>query len=373
MSMIRQRTKNLIVAGFLGAVVMGAVSSGGIVYLMKQQANEKKELRLQYEAKLADAEKILQQQKAARKSVVVTSKKLAAGVKIKEADLKTIEILETEAPSNTIQYKDELIGKVIKIDVGQNTPLIGSMVFDEGPTPNDLRIQEYNVIVLPTKLQKEQFLDVRITFPTGEEFIVLAKKKIKDFSGTTVWFDVSESEMLLMSSAIVDAYLHGAVLSAATYVDPYMQENAIPNYPANVKVIDLIQTNPNVVETAKNTLRKYARTLLESNLSQISDADKAKIQNGGLILQQQVANTHMANQQNNEAGTVQSGTTNPGSPSETDNSTTVPSTSAEVSGNPEPNSSTVPKEQIVQPNTEETEKEALGQKEQDIFEQPLVK
>lgn len=379
MSMIRQRTKNLIVAGVVGAVAMGAVSSGGAVYLIKHQANEQKEIRAQYEAKLAEANKLLQQQQAVMKSVVVTGKEVKAGAKLTEADLKTIEIPETEAPTNMILNKKDLIGKVVKIDVGQNTPLISSMVFDEGPTPSDLRSQEYNVIVLPTKVQKGQFLDIRITFPTGEEFIVLAKKKVKDFSGTTVWFNVSESEMLLMSSAIVDAYLHGAKLSAATYVDPYMQEKATPNYPANVKVIDLIQSNPNVLETAKATLRKVARNTLESNLSQISEADKTKIQNGSLILQQEVANNQLTNQQNNQAVTgaqTQPSTDNAGTTQGTNTSpaqTSSPNSSSVSSSGVTDSSSVVPKDQIIQPNNAAEDTAAQEQKQQDIFEQPLVK
>ncbi|WP_246062144.1 SAF domain-containing protein [Paenibacillus oralis] len=367
---MRQRTKNLIVAGVVGAVAMGAISSVGGVYLIKQQSKEQKAIRAQYETRLAEAEKLLQRQKATMKSVVVTSKELAAGVKLTSTDLKTIEIPETEAPTNMILNKNELIGKVVKIDVGKNTPLITSMVFDEGPTPRDLRSQEYNVIILPTKIQQGQFLDVRITFPTGEEFIVLAKKKVQEYSGTTVWFHVSESEMLLMSSAIVDAYLQGAKLSAVTYVDPYMQGKAIPNYPANVKVIDLIQSNPNVLETAKDTLRKVARKTLESNLSQISEADKARIQNGNLILQQEVANNQLTNQQNNQAVTgaqTQSGNNSVDST----NLTPVPSTPTNGSEVTSDNN-VVQKEEIVRPNSE-ADKAANEQKQQDVFEQPLVK
>ena len=366
MSMIRQRTKNLIIAGTIGAVAAAAISVGGAAYFINQQAKEHKENRLQYESRLKDAEALLQKQKATMKSVVVAAKELTAGKKITTADLIKVNIPQTEAPTNMIQSANDLIGKVIKIDIGQNTPLISSMVFDEGPTPNDLRNQEYNVIVLPTKIKKGQFLDVRITFPTGEEFVVLGKKKVKDYSGTTVWFDVSESEMLVMSSAIVDAYLNGAKLSAATYVDPYMQESASPNYPANVKVIDLIQTNPNVLETAKNTLRKHARKILESNLSQISEADKIKIQNGGMILQQQVANTQMSNQQNNQSV---SGVNNQNGSNNIDpgNTTTQPGS------NENNNTSVVSKEQIVQPTNDVADKTAKEQKEQDVFEQPLVK
>ncbi|WP_433708986.1 SAF domain-containing protein [Paenibacillus illinoisensis] len=347
---------------------MGVLSTGGAIYLMNQQAKEQKALRTQYESKLVEAEALLQHQQSTMKTVVVASKALKEGDKLKKENLKVIQIPETDAPTNMVQSPDDLYGKIVKIDVDENTPVINSMVFDNGPTPRDLRIQEYNVMLLPTKLKKGQFVDVRLTFPTGEDFIVLSKKKVEDLSGTTVWYKMNEAELLVMTSAIVDAYLNGAKLYAVTYADPYMQEKATPNYPANLKVIDLIQADPNVLTYAKEQLKRTARQVLENNLTQMDEADKMKIQNGSVILQQEVANNQITNQQNNEAVT---GT----QISPVPDTSVAPSTTVSVSGDQSltTQSNEASKEEIIQPIASETDTSISEEKQKDVFGQPLVK
>jgi hypothetical protein len=360
-SKLRQRTKNLIVAGVIGAIAMGIVASSGAIYIINEQADDQKLMRAAYETKLKETEKLLQDQQAVLKDVVVTSKELSAGVELTENDLLIIEMPETKAPANTVHSKEDLIGKIVKINVGVNTPLISSMVFEEDVTPNDLRALEYNVMELPTKIKTGQFMDVRITFPTGEDFIVLSKMKVIDVAGTTVWYNVNESEILAMSSATVDAYLHSAKLYAITYADPFMQEKAIANYPVNLKVIDLIQSDPNVLEMAREQLSKTARKKLELNLLQMNETDKMKFDNGSVILQQKVTNTQLTNRLNTEEVNgnqgIQQTFNNPSVP--TDNNGYV--------------NDQVPEEGILQPSMTAEDQAANEQKQLDVFEQPLVK
>jgi hypothetical protein len=164
----------------------------------------------------------------------------------------------------------------------------------------------------------------------------------------------------------VDAYLHGAKLYAITYVDPFMQDKAIPNYPANVKVMDLIQSDPNVLEKASEQLRAIARKALENNLSQLNEEERMKIQNGSLILQQQVANNQLTNQQNNQA--VRQSQSEVASPSSSGVPVSPQSQPQATTGN----STVVPKDEIVKPIDKDDE-EAFKQKQREIFEQPLVK
>ncbi|AOZ91110.1 SAF domain-containing protein [Paenibacillus crassostreae] len=361
MSKIRQRTKNLIIAGLVGAISMGVIASGGAIYMINHQAEEQKKIRIEYETKMKETEKLLINQDAEMKKVVVTTKVLPAGIALSENDLKIIQITKEDAPVNTVESKKDLIGKIIKIDVGENTPLIQSLVFEEEATPNDLREQEYNVMTLPTKIEKGQFVDVRITFPTGEDFIVLSKKKISDVSGATVWYNVNEAELLAMSSATVDAYLNSATLYATTYTDPFMQDKAIENYPINLNVIDLIQSDPNVLKKAIESLKKSVRKKLELNLSQMDEADKMKVKNDSSIVQQRVTEGSISNNPNNGV-TLDSQKTQK---SEFDNSDNTQITLDEI----EP----VHKGEIVQSINSEEDQVAVDGKQVDVFDQPLVK
>ena len=54
------------------------------------------------------------------------------------------------------------------------------MLFENGVTPRDLRNQEFSYVSLPSKLKKDDVVDVRINFRTGQDYIVLGKKKVKE-------------------------------------------------------------------------------------------------------------------------------------------------------------------------------------------------
>ncbi len=49
-------------------------------------------------------------------------------------------------------------------------------------------------------MKKSDFVDVRIKFPTGQDYILLSKKKVEDLSNNRVWYHMNEKEILSMSS-----------------------------------------------------------------------------------------------------------------------------------------------------------------------------
>jgi hypothetical protein len=238
---------------------------------------EKQSIRLDYEARLKEAEKYKQEQMKQKKKVLLANQDIKAGEKL-TPELFTIgELPVDQVPENVIVDSEDLKGKITKIDISKNGMVLPSMLFDEGITPRDVRNAEYTMISLPTKLKKDDFIDVRINFPTGQDYIVLAKKKVKDLQNGTVWLDVNEQEILTMSSAIVDAFINDAKIYALAYVDPYMQEKPVINYPVNLKVLSLILTDPNLLRIAESELSRNARMVLEKDLAEMSAEAKQKI------------------------------------------------------------------------------------------------
>lgn len=266
MSKIRQRTKNLLYAGFVGALTMGLIAGGIGAYFYVQHVKTEKRIRSEYETKLTEAERLLNDRNAARVTIVAANTDMKAGEKVQPQHISTVRIPVSEVPQDAIVNENDVLNKTLKIDLKKNSALLPSMLFDDGPTPRDLRYQEFQAIRLPSKLQKNDFVDVRIGFPTGQDYIVLAKKKVIDVLDGTVWHQLNEKDILLMSSAMVDAYLHGGQIYALRYVDPYMQAEAVVNYPANAQVLELMEQDPNVLEKAKTALAKTARKALEGDL-----------------------------------------------------------------------------------------------------------
>ncbi len=143
-----------------------------------------------------------------------------------------------------------------KIGVRKGTVLTTDMINTEGVQDSaDMRLQEYNMIVLPTQLVQGEHVDIRLRLPSGEDYIVLSKKYIAQSNGDTIWIKVSEEEILTMSNAIVEAYImEGSLLYATTYVDAGMQNSSTPTYIVSQSVINLMNVDPNITVTAMNAL-----------------------------------------------------------------------------------------------------------------------
>lgn len=145
---------------------------------------------------------------------------------------------------------------IAKLDMSANTILTPSLITksDEIVTA-DLREQQYNMVVLPQYLDVDNYIDIRLQLPNGQDFIVVSKKRIKQISEDTIWIDMYEDETLAMSNAIVEAYrMKGSKLYATTYVEAANQENAIPTYVPSAEVINLINSDSNITSKAREEL-----------------------------------------------------------------------------------------------------------------------
>lgn len=280
MSSIRQRTKNLIFAGATGVLVSAIVFSSLGLYGYNKLIKHQDIVLLEYKEKLSEAEKFKNEQLKQKQKVVMATLDIKAGEILTEDMFRLGELPIDSVPDNIITDINEVVGKVTKIDISQNGAVIPTMLYEAGITPRDLRAAEYTIISLPTKLKKDDYIDVRISFPTGEDYTVLGKKKVQDLSIGTVWLDVNEQEILTMSSAIIDAYLNDGEIYSLVYKDPEMQQEPYINYPVNINVLDLMLNDPNLIQSAKHKLSRSARSSLERNIKEMTAEERQKIVNG---------------------------------------------------------------------------------------------
>lgn len=150
---------------------------------------------------------------------------------------------------------------IAKVDLDANTLLTSTTIARGELIKDDLRIQEYNIITLPTQLTTGDIIDIRLRLPSGQDYIVLSHKEVEIpiangvESLDCIWLNLSEIETLTMSNAIVEAYkIEGAKLYATKYVEAGNQEAAVQTYLPSQEVINLIKADSNIVEIAKNEL-----------------------------------------------------------------------------------------------------------------------
>lgn len=189
---------------------------------------------------------------------------------------------------------------VAKVDLYKNTILTASTVTtEENTVTKDVRTMEYNMLTLPINLTIGDYVDIRITFPDGQDFIVIAKKEIKNIQGNTVTFDMSEADIVMLNSAIVESYIMKASnMYIAKYVEPGMQEKAANTYVPTAEVIRLIETDSNIVSTAKNELTSRfdanIRSQMNSTVNQYSEQGLTNVEEG---IQKQIEDAKKAREE----------------------------------------------------------------------------
>jgi hypothetical protein len=298
MSWSYHRRKLFIIASIILGVLLLIAAVVFTVRSQSEQQQQKQVMISQYEQQIQQLKTAEQQ---AQGEAWTLTRTLPAGSLITADDLKSVTMPTVMLQTNVITDKNAIIGRYTKVELQTDAPIYPAMLYEGKPIATDVRIQELHIIQLPTLLKKEQYVDVRIQFPTGEDFVVLSKKQVLQREGTVLWLELTESDRMLFSSATIDAYLQGARLYALTYVEAGLQAAAIVNYPASSVVLDLLEQNPNLVEKATTELARRLRKTLESNLSDMSEADKLQVTSGNIVVQQQLMNERAATLQSNLA------------------------------------------------------------------------
>ena len=272
---MQRRARNSFLVGFLVALIIMAVIVIGLLYKI-QGLNE-------------DFEKL----KALQKQVYIASDYLQSGTEITLDSLETGTVQTNLDPedlvsSNDFEYVDEETGEIIekydpetgdkkekKLVVKTNIPagtIITKDMLEEidDQTTADQRLQEYNMIVLPALLKNGDYVDIRLQLPEGEDYVVVAKKKVIYTNESAIWVKMNEDEILTLGNAIVEAYtMIGSKLYATVYTEPGRQVAATPTYPVSQAVLSLINSDPNVRQKAKEGL--WARYNDQGQVEQRND------------------------------------------------------------------------------------------------------
>ncbi len=247
---IQRRARQSFLVGFLIALIAMAIVVG-LLFMKISSLNEDLEAT--------------QKEIPVNKMVYVAVEDIKSGDKVTadlfmpknvktDADLSiylTPDFFEYDEEGNPIEY-------TAKVDIPFDSMVLTSMLVKDGEEKrDDERIVEYNMIVLPTQLKNGDYIDIRYMLPTSEDYIVLSKKYVEQTTATSVWIKVTEEDILSMNSAIVDAYtIKGSKIHATIYTDPGMQEAAVPTYAVNDNILNLMNSDSNIIDDAKKELVK---------------------------------------------------------------------------------------------------------------------
>ena len=171
---------------------------------------------------------------------------------------------------------------VATCDIAAGTPIFSTLVAVNEFGASD-RDYEVSVANLMTTQADYDYVDVRIGYPDGSDYVVLSKKQIRNLNLANCVFTTTldEAEIQRMASAILDAYLmSGSHIYTTRYVESSLQEEAKPNYPVRESALAMLSktNNVNIEETlsvATMELNKQARRNLEERIGLISPEEAA--------------------------------------------------------------------------------------------------
>lgn len=243
-------------------------------------------------------------EEASKKKVYVVTSSISSGGAVSSEVISTEKVVGTLVPKNKFEDSDfmnedgtEIIDLVAKIDLEPGTILTKEMVETSSQkTTDDLRIQEYNIATLPAEVSTGDFVDIRMRMTSGVDYIIVSKKEISIptvagiDSAETFTVRLTEEETLAMSCAIIEAFhCVGAEIYVDIYTDPGMQAAATPTYHVNEATMNLIGSNPNIVQEAKNALSSrfstnnagyIAREQIQNELNKNEDDAQDNIESG---------------------------------------------------------------------------------------------
>lgn len=130
------------------------------------------------------------------------------------------------------------------------------------------RVVETRAVLLQTNLEDGDLVDVRIRYPNGEEYVVLAKRgchELEKIEGRVTFF-LTEEEILCLSSSIVDCIQFDATLYTVRYLRDKKEMSAVVNYIPREDVCQLMIDNPNIIGELEFYLQNKERKSLENRM-----------------------------------------------------------------------------------------------------------
>lgn len=173
-------------------------------------------------------------------------------------------------------YEDVEAGGKFRLALKPGTILSKSMIYKDNKVADDVRLHNYPYIKLTDKIEVGDYVDIRISFSNGADYILLSKKKVVDYSlkneeamtENALWLYVNEEEILRLSGAVVDASMsEGCSIYAIKYVEGYQSRPQV-TYPVSALIQSLIENNPNIVDRAQEEVETDMREQVEDSFKE---------------------------------------------------------------------------------------------------------
>jgi hypothetical protein len=188
---------------------------------------------------------------------------------------------------HTVTPADFQVPKFVRASMREGTMLTADDILDTRLS-DTMRFIDIILDEIPVGLLPGHYIDIRIRFPFGQDFVALPFRRVEQINGPVLKIMGSEQDILTYNSMLTDKVLYQAQLYAAMYVDPGAQQAADAFYPLNNNIHELLQRNPNALDIVREEMR-VSRELLEAEMLDVIPADQDLRELHFLSLQQELA------------------------------------------------------------------------------------
>lgn len=262
----RRRKIKIILLSVLIAIVSLVIGAVSIFFYLEKQ-------------RIEDDKKIEER----KRYVYLAKNKIFSGEVLNNDNMKKV-YLECNMPMEYYITEEE-IGTMAVIPIEVDMPILKTMCTSTTIT-DELREVACEVVKLNDNLVENDYVDIRLRFLNGEDYIVLSKKSVHSLSTLekqnqgeeTCYLWMTEEEILNFSAAIVDAYLYnGSSFYTVKYLEPQLQEASVVTYLPRLGTLEMMKQYPEIVETAKLSLIEGLRKQLENRLHYFLNHDIREI------------------------------------------------------------------------------------------------
>lgn len=186
-------------------------------------------------------------------TVYTVSNSVKAGDLIVASNLESVKIPTSVDNDQYVHNLDDILGRVFKVAVNPGTPITSNMTMVEAIEDN-MRDRDIVLDRITVGIEEGDYIDVRITMPYGDDYIVLTHKRVYGLGENTVKVYLTETEWMQYQGAMVDYYLnqaYGCTIYADKYIEPGIQQAAVKFYAVPTNIAALIQKDPNIIDKAE--------------------------------------------------------------------------------------------------------------------------
>lgn len=277
--MIKKSTKQTIIVAFVILII--SIISFFVIFQI-----EKKQMENIYFEKTKEVQKELEEK---TRIVYLPNKKIKPGEIISNTNVSKVVYISEMETSQFCTKED--FGKRTIIALKKDMPILKDYL-TENTISESSREQEFSEIKLSLNLKTNDLVDIRIAYPNGESFVVLAQKMITVKEDNICYLRLDAEELDRVQSAICDAYVHKATIYTVKYVQLSLTESSIVNYIPSQEVIDLIKSDPNIFKTSSEFLSKKYRMELEQRLKKNEALKEKQAQETATNIDHEVTNNN---------------------------------------------------------------------------------